>query len=54
MTGTEGGTAPTVAITGASTGLTNRNWKGSSAQRGCELAEPPAAMDEKTWSWGQP
>src|SRR6478752_2820203 len=29
---------------GASTGLTSRNWKGTSAQRGCELFDPPSAI----------
>ena len=33
---------------------TSRNWNGSSAQRGCELPEPPFAIDDETSSCGQP
>jgi hypothetical protein len=30
------------------------SWKGSNAQRGCELPEPPLAIEEDTFSCGQP
>jgi len=40
--------------TGASTGLTSRNWNGTIAHHGCELVESPAAMERETSSCGQP
>src|SRR5690606_22178514 len=39
--------------TGANTGLTSRNWNGTTAHQGSELVEPPPAMLAETSRWGQ-